>query len=605
MEDIASFLASSPVFQDVPREQIEQIAPLFRQESHPAGTIILHQGGYSQAVYFVSSGRLAARIQRGDSRETVAYLQPPDIFGELSFVTGRSCVCDVEVIVDAEVVLLPKEAMAQLPKQREAILRSLMRVIAGRLQETVTKGAKTPELPIVLLRNHPHWEAPRSFAMELALSLARQTARETLLVNLGAVEARGICSIDHRTSACDLPTTAADPNSRPHIAQKLTDWKRSFENVIFNLVGSDMAAVSEIVKEFVNWQGDLIGPEDTIPPEMGPGRFVVQSAVRPTLPTLSGSQQLIYEAAESESAYHSSRPISTRFRRTVDSMARCVAGLQVGLALGGGAAWGWAHIGVLSVLEESGLPIDMISGCSMGSVVGALRCAGFTVADLKEIADYWRTRTRRFIEWRFWRMSLLNEKAVRKAFRRYFLDRKVNQTEIPFWANAVDIQSGKEFTIKEGPLVDCLRASISLPGLIPPFQLDSHLLVDAGVMNPVPVGLLRQMGCHFAIAVNAMAELESQTVSKRYPFNAFDVMSRCMFVMGHEIGQARAEQGANVVFTPRLGEITMLQFSRSPEIIERGRKAAEEHLPTILASYERLKTRLTAEPSASVHQQPA
>jgi hypothetical protein len=97
------------------------------------------------------------------------------------------------------------------------------------------------------------------------------------------------------------------------------------------------------------------------------------------------------------------------------------------------------------------------------------------------------------------------------------------------------------------------------------------------------------MGCHFAIGVNAMAALESQKINTRYPFNAFDIMTRCMFLMGHEIGQARAEQGANVVFTPSLGDITMLQFSRSAKIIKCGRRATEEHLTAIQASYDRLK----------------
>ncbi|MBI3895848.1 MAG: patatin-like phospholipase family protein [Acidobacteria bacterium] len=597
MDDTVTFLASSPIFQSLPPEQIEEIAPLFRCESHPAGTIILHQGGHSQAVYFIRSGRLAARIRRGDSRETVAYLQPPDIFGELSFITGRACVCDVEVDVDAEVLLLPKEAMAKLPKQREGILRSLMAVIAGRLQQTVTQGAKTAELPVVLLRNHPHWEAPHSFAAELASSLARQTGRETLLANLGADEEGGIRSFDDRTSSCDVPAQVRDSNCRSQIAQRLSVWKSKFENVILNPVGPDGMALAEIAEPLVNWQGDLLGPGDPIPSETGPFRFVLQNAVSPTLPTLSGCQQLVSEVSESESAYRAGRPVSPRFRRTVDSMARCIAGLQVGLALGGGAAWGWAHIGVLSVLEGAGLPIDMVSGCSMGSVIGALRCAGVTGTQLEEIANYWKTRTRRFIEWRLWRMSLLNERRVRATFRQYFGDRSVNQTEIPYWANAVDIKTGKEFTIQSGSLVDCVRASIALPGLISPFTSNSHLLVDAGIMDPVPVRLVRRMGCHFAIGINAMAALESQEINARYPFNAFDIMTRCMFVMGHEIGQARAEQSADVVFTPALGDITMLQFSRSQEIIDCGRRAAEEHLPAILASYDRLKTRSSSERS--------
>jgi NTE family protein len=317
---------------------------------------------------------------------------------------------------------------------------------------------------------------------------------------------------------------------------------------------------------------------------------VVQDASVPTLPVLSGRQQLIWDVAPSEDSYRSYGQASERFRRTVDSIARHIADLQVGLSLGGGAAWGWVHIGVLATLEGAGLPVDVISGCSMGTVIGTLRACGRGPDELREIARYWRRRTRKFIEYRFWRMHLLNEKVVRKVFRNlYFQDRTVNQTEIPFWANAVDIRTGKEFIIQDGLLVDAVRASIALPGLLPPAQRGKHLLVDAGIMDPVPAGLARRMGCRYAIAVNAMVPMEAQPMSDRYPLNIFDVMFRCMRITGHEIGQARSEAAADVVLTPRMEHVSMLDFDRSDEIIECGRKVAEENVPTILAGYERLK----------------
>jgi NTE family protein len=631
---IASFLASSPIFGEVPLDQLEEIAKLFRAERHAAGGVILRKGDLSSAVYFLRSGQLAVRIDRGGWKETVAYLQPPDIFGELSFVTNRPCVADVEVVHDAEVLLLPRDAVPKLPQQRETILRALMKVIAGRLQETVTRGGKVRELPVVLLRNHPNWEAPWSFAWELARSLGRQSGHKTLLVNLGAVKERAIQDVDETFSVCHYAAPPTEETLRSELAQKLTDWKRHFQNIILNPAGPGAARFADIIAEYANWKGLLLGPGDPLPPEAGAGQFVVQSAARPTLPKLSGNSQLIWEAAESETAFLTGKPVSAAFRRTVDSMARCVGGLQLGLALGGGAAWGWAHIGILSVLENAGLPIDVISGCSMGSVVGAFRAAGFGVDRLKEIAHYWRTRTgsfinkrrllveskvlqfaakrtftRPFIHKRLLHLSLLSESMVRKTFREYFGDRLVNQTEIPYWANAVDIRTGKAYTIRDGTLVDCVRASIALPGLLAPAARDSHLLVDAGIMDPVPVSLVAEMiggkkpdgklDRHYVIGVNAMAELESQEISNGRLGRFFDVLTRCMFVMGHEIGEARAKQIADIVFTPSLGEITMLQFSRTHDIIECGRKAAEAQLPKILDGYERLKAGGSSEARAA------
>ncbi len=595
MSELEDFLATIPVFRELTPDQLRDIAPLFREERYSAGKLILRQAEYAQALYLLRSGRLAVRVHRPEGRETVAFLQPPTVFGELSFITGRACSADVEVVVDADVLALPREAVARLPKQREGILRGMMTLLAERLYDTVTRGTRAAESPVVLLRIHPNWKAPLSFASELGRSLARQTEKETLVVNLGSPDSSELRSIGERAFLINLAVATTGENVRARIAESLTTWKQRFPDIVLNPVGPQAGAIFGSVEAFADHRGDLVGPGDKAPEEVDAKDFVVQDAELPTLPVLSGRQQLIWEVAASEEAYRSSRPVAERFRRTVDSMARHVADLQVGLALGGGAAWGWVHIGVLATLEGAGLPVDVISGCSMGTVIGALRSSGCSVAELREIADYWCGRTKRFVEWRFWRMHLLNEKVVRKTFSTlYFQDRAVNQTEIPFWANAVDITTGKEFTIQDGSLVDAVRASIGMPGLLPPFRRGKHMLVDAGIMDPVPAKLVRRMGCRYAIAVNAMAPMEAQELSDRYPLNIFDVLFRCMRITGHEIGQARCEAAADVVLTSRLGDISMLEFGRCKDIIKCGQKVAEENLPAILAGYDRLKASASA-----------
>jgi NTE family protein len=590
MSGLAEFLASVPIFRELPLEQLREIEPLFRTERVPAGTVILHQGRSSQAVYFLRSGQLAVRVQRLEGRETIAFLQPGAVFGELSFITGRTCSADVEVVVDAEVVWLPKEAVPNLPRQRDAILRGMMTVLAERLHDTVTRGSRPVESPVVLLENRPDWPAPRAFAEALAKSLGRQTSRDTLVVNVGDTRTSEPMAVGDRVASTNLAFDGRDGGVRALVAERLPAWKGRFSNVVLNPLPPDSAAVCEQVAAFSDCRGYLLGGGDQRPTDRGAKHFVVQTGERSTLPFLSGNSQLVWQAQEAEECRDAGRALPSRFLRTTDSIARFIADVQVGIALGGGAAWGWAHVGVLSVLEEAGLPIDVVAGCSMGSVVGTLRCSGRSIAELREIAGYWRSRTRRFVEYRVWRMHLIKEKMVRKVFGSYFGDRCVNQTEIPFWANAVDIRNGKEYTVTDGSLVDAVRASIALPGLLPPAEREGHVLVDAGIMDPVPVGLIRRMGCRYAIAVNAMAPLESQEVSRRYPLNMFDMMFRCTRIMGHEIGQARAESLANVTMIPPYRDISMLQFDRDEEIIECGRQVARENLPAILAGYERLKT---------------
>jgi NTE family protein len=591
MTNLELFLANVPIFRELDAEQLKEIAPLFVEEQFPAGTAILHQGKHSRAIYFLRAGRLAVRVQRPEGRETVAYLQPGAVFGELSFITGRTCSADVEVVVDAEVVYLPKEAVARLPKQRDAILRGMMTVLAERLHDTVTRGARVADSPVILLRSGEKWEAPLSFGAELARSLGRQTGRETLTANLGAprTDPEPRAAGEH-AYLLDVQVEGSGEALRSSLAGRLTSWKQRFSNVVLNPIGADKEKIHGQCIAFAETRGDLLGPGDPVTDAPGQKRFIVQSALAPTLPYLAGNSQLISDIAESEDAHVRQMPLPAHFVRVADSIARFVGDMQVGIALGGGAAWGWAHIGVLEVLERAGLPIDVVAGCSMGTVIGTLHCSGRSLDEMKEIANYWRTRTKRFIEYRVWRMHLLKEKMVRKVFWQYFGDRAVNQLEIPFWANAVDIGTGQEYTIQSDSVVDAVRASIALPGLLPPASTGNHLLVDAGIMDPVPVNLIRRMGCRYAIAVNAMAPLEATPVHKRYPFNMIDVMFRCTRIMGHEIGQARAEAAANIMMTPPMGDISMLQFERCGEIIACGRRIAEENLPAIMAGYERLRS---------------
>jgi NTE family protein len=588
MNNTAEFLATCPVFSGMSPEQIDDIAPLFRTANYKAGDIILKQGGYSTAVYFLRSGRLAVRIQRGRERDTVAMLQPPEAFGELSFLTGRQCVADIEVVVDSEIVFLPKEAVPKSGPQSDALNRGLLGALATRLQVTMQRGASAVEKPVVLIRNYPHWQAPEAFAGELAASLTRQTGLSTLLVNVGSKSSSDLVPTGDATATIDVGDRFDAETVRPHVTRLLNESKR-YTNVLLNVMGPDAAILAEQIQDLSNFRGFLLGADDPVPevPEHIP-HFIVQSGQKPTLPFLSGSRQLIREEAESETAFRQNQPVTARFRQTVDSIARRIGGIQVGLALGGGAAWGFAHIGVLAALREAGLPIDVIAGCSMGSVIGSLYACGYSVEQLTEVAEYWRNRTGRFLEWRFWRMCLVSERMVRKVFTGYFGDKAVNHTDMPFWANAVDIEGGEEHTIRDGLLVDCIRGSIALPGLLPPYARPPRLLVDAGIMDPVPAEQLRTMGSQYAVAINAMAAPGTTEMSSRYPFNAFNVMIKCMFVMGHSVGQ-RAEKAADIVFTPDLAGINLLQFKRAPEIIECGRRATEVRVTDIMAGYQRLK----------------
>src|SRR5262249_25123577 len=149
-----------------------------------------------------------------------------------------------------------------------------------------------------------------------------------------------------------------------------------------------------------------------------------------------------------------------------------------------------------------------------------------------------------------------SERVVRRALEDHLGKTALNETVIPFWVNALNIQNGEEWTLRQGSLTDAVRASIALPGLLPPVSMGGGLLVDAGISNPGPVRQIRQMKCRYAIAVNAMQSLDAQPINRRYPFNMLDVFLRCFRISGHEMGAARCEAAADLMLTPRLGDIS-------------------------------------------------
>jgi NTE family protein len=186
--------------------------------------------------------------------------------------------------------------------------------------------------------------------------------------------------------------------------------------------------------------------------------------------------------------------------------------MKIGLALGSGAARGWAHIGVIQALEEMGIEIDVVSGCSIGSYVGATYASG----KLIELAEWVESLT----EWQvfalmgvgFQKGGLVNGLKVFKALQENFSYETFEELKKPFAAVATDLYSGREVNFISGSVIEAVRASCAIPGLFPPLLFDNRWLVDGGVVNPVPVNMCRMLGADIVIAVNLSADFRPQSI---------------------------------------------------------------------------------------------
>ncbi len=189
---------------------------------------------------------------------------------------------------------------------------------------------------------------------------------------------------------------------------------------------------------------------------------------------------------------------------------------RIGIALGSGGAKGISHIGVLEVLEKNNIKINEISGCSIGAIVGGIYAAGVSIEKMKEIAFSIDIKKM----WKLFDFTKPTSGGVVKGnLVEQFLDeilpvKKFEDLKIPFRCVATDIKEGKEVIFEKGDLIPAIRASISIPGLFVPYEYQGRLLVDGGVVNPVPVSLLKETNYNIAVVVEEFKIIKKLSIKK-------------------------------------------------------------------------------------------
>jgi NTE family protein len=297
---------------------------------------------------------------------------------------------------------------------------------------------------------------------------------------------------------------------------------------------------------------------------------------------------------------------------------------RIGLALGAGVARGWAHIGVLRALKKMGIEPDIITGTSVGALVGGCYLAGH----LDTLEEWTRNLSRMkivsYLDLRVRSGGLISGGRLMAEMKKHMGDKRIEDLPMPFAAIATDLVTGHEVWLRTGPLVESLRASFSLPGVFPPICIDQRWLVDGALVDPVPVSACRALGAEMVIAVNLNSDIlgkarkpganiataagfdliqvldeeyAQQTPPPASRLNAltrrvfareydgpslFGVMVSSLGIITDRIGRTRlAGDPPDVQIAPRLGHIGLLEFDRAEEAVEEGAAATERAVPDL------------------------
>lgn len=249
---------------------------------------------------------------------------------------------------------------------------------------------------------------------------------------------------------------------------------------------------------------------------------------------------------------------------------------KIGLALGSGGARGFAHIGVLKALEKERIPIDLIAGSSMGALVGSLYGVGHTPENLEKFALLFRKKY--FVDFIVPKLGFVAGKKVKELIRLLAKGKSLEELVPQVAVVATDIKMGERVVFQEGDIATAVRASIAIPGIFVPEVVDNRLLVDGGVIDRVPVGVLKQMGADVTIAVDVSYFREEPDLHTIY-----DVIMQSMDIMTREMIRYQ-EFNSSVMIRPIVKQASSLAFTEVESLIKCGEEAANNQMDQIKAA---------------------
>ncbi len=647
-----SFLAKAP---------LERLLPHAQTRHHTRGAVICASDQLVDWVFLVLRGRCEHRRNRTDGRQEVLQtFQQGDVFGGLHTLPPEPGGTFVVAAADSSVLRLQREEMAEVlaeagghePTPVSATrIAPVFRPAAGRL---VTLVFLSKRLPAVLLGE----QVARALHAETGASVALvrlRPARDTFATN-DPRESDCILNGEVRLPA-DFPTVeggfhllrigvAAEPHPAGVIGELLDTLRQRFRYVLVDTMTEHLPTLT--LFEFIH-RSDLAcfllqpATEDVYRLDLllrelrGRLKLPAATPLKSVLclaenEVAGGFDELIEHAGLPNQAYVRGCPKLTEpphpllnsgptgsFSADVRRLAREIGDRLVGLALSSGGAKGLAHIGVIQVLEENGIEADLVAGSSMGAYVGALWAFGCNGQKLEQLAREMSAR------WALWglidpvfppRQGFLRGYAVKRRFQRTIGDARFADLARPLRVVATNLETLERVIFSRGEVATAVHASIAVPGICVPVRIGHETYVDGGVVDPLPVDVLREMGARRIIAVNVIptpdrircclqAERELVQQNERrtrkllrrlLPLdrelnyfargNILEILMRSIHGAQIRVAEA-AGRRADLVLRPDICDDRWLDYRSPGRYIALGRKIAEAHLGEIRALLER------------------
>ncbi len=597
--EIVAALRSSSVFYPLAKAQLEAVAAVVETVAVPGGGYLLRQGEAGDALFVVVHGRLRVVVEaevEDDHDTLLEEVGPGGVVGEVSLLGGQPRGASVRAVRDSVLLRLDAAAFHNVVRRDPDALLAITNEVVRRLtRRDAHLPVATPVRTIALL---PAGSRPPDLR-RVSAALVRALKR------LGSATVVRPALVDNSVGRGAAEALEGQPRE-PRLLAFLNGIEQAHDYVVYEAEPDATPWSRRCVRQAdrVLVVGNLDSSADP-----GPLDDLLEAIPRASRPR---TELLLFRAPGTRpagtAAWLADRPrlavhhAVTGDARDLERVARLVCGRAVGLALGGGGPRGFAHLGVLRALEEHGITIDAIAGTSMGAMMAATYAIGWDDATrvAKSMAGF--VETKRLIGYTLPLVSLSSSRTITRALRNpnFFGETQIEDLPLRAMFVSANLSKAEVMVHERGPVWLALRASASMPGVLPPVWLDGDLLVDGGVLDDVPVETLRSRMEGRVIAVDLEPAVELRA-PKAFPpdlsgwrvlWQRVNPFGASMHVPGpvrvmlraKEIGGRRAQRAQleahppDLLLHPPVGRFDPLDFRGAPAIIEVGYRHASEVL---------------------------
>ncbi len=666
-QDLDAALEDIPLFNSLSADEKNIIKEKSSVLEYKKGQVIYEEGSAADAFYCVVYGRVLAYARNDyNKEEDLEYLHRGKYFGIISLLTGDNHSVTTKAINDSAILVIRKKDFEAILKAIPKLAIDLSLTLSRRLKDKKLHPKKIFESSVISVFSSYSQAGKSIYALNLALSLKKETRKSVIIFEFAdRVKHHSlprklniksdVSAFDFSSSQTITPEGLGKIITRSEFGVDLfcayyqpdcDNFLKKFVGILSVLVNDyhyivvDLPSLMDIGNFEILNQSDLIHVLSS-PDEVDLKRTfnliqrlknefhfqdskikiiingykiskltfqqqvdILDANIFATIPKIDllSTDRLVLDKPDCE--------YSKALRRISRNIGDCV----VGLALGVGFAYGLSHIGVLKVIEDNKIPIDMISGSSIGALIASLWVTGRSSSEIMDIVNTEFKEPKylwNIVDLTFPSMGFLKGNKLYSFFKKYLGNKTFQDVKLPLVILASDVKRKETIILNKGLLADAIMASCSMPGVFAPFRVKEEILLDGGIINPLPTEILYKMGARKIIAVNVTPSKDDivkqyelvkdqvniklsdvldinkkygilkQYLKDKFRTNILDLVFSSIEIMQSEVAQKEG-QLADVLLHPNTQGLYWLELHRAKEFYQRGQDEALKHLDKIL-----------------------